>query len=374
MRYSTATAPATTAPWRWNWATGGRHLPSNAKSRTSPDLAFGITGSRHLELSHRLAAEISPKLNFGISLLGRDTDEQATGTTDWQGATRARSLQLESTWNGPGALRVRGRLGHRRQQYLRNNLGRTSSSAGRVEVFGGGLGGRWQSQVIYELSHGSSLRNRVVYLPERYPDEGAYLEDGTYVGPEQGTHRREVLPAEIDPRQAASLQFTARENLDLTAWVDSSRSTITRMAWSATARLERESTLSDKWKLYLMVPSALNDNDATLLAQTWFNTDLTVQWKKPAVFSRVELVWNTSLDRRFESGSEEYADRRVRFQLRVPGGRGSRVGAHRGDRQTQALAAFRRAQPGLQRDRRQQPGGKPGRTLARGCGPGTGAV
>ncbi|MBW7996841.1 MAG: hypothetical protein FVQ81_09820 [Candidatus Glassbacteria bacterium] len=288
------------------------------EERTSPDLGFGITGSRHLELTGRLNTELSPRLELGLSLLGRDTDEQAAGTALWSGATRARAVQLETSWNGPGALRVRGRLGHRRQQYVRGNLGRTSSTAGRVEVFGGGFAGRWQSHVVYELSHGSSLRNRAVYLPERYPDDGAYLEDGTYVGAEQGTHRREVLPAEIDPRQTASLKFTARQNLDLTEWVDSARTVISRMAWSATARLERESTLSEKWKLYLMLPSALNDDQNSLLAQTWINTDLTVQWKKPAVFSRLELVWNTNLDRRFESGSEEFADRKLRLQLRVP--------------------------------------------------------
>jgi hypothetical protein len=288
------------------------------EERTSPEMAFGITGSRHLELNHRLDAQLSPKLQFGLSLLGRDTDEQVAGQSMWEAATRARSGQLESSWNGPGALRIRGRMGHRRQQYLRRNLGKTSSTAGRIEVFGGGFAGRWQSHLIYELSHGSSLRNRVVYLPERYPDDGAYLDDGTYVGPEQGTHRREVLPAEVDPRQAASLKFTARENLDLTAWVDSARTIISRMALSATARLERESTLDEKWKLYLMLPSAVNDDDAMLLAQTWINADLTVQWKKPAVFSRLELIWNTSLDRRFETGSEQFADRRLRLQLRVP--------------------------------------------------------
>ncbi len=299
----------------------GRLRPSLAverEERTSPEMAFGITGSRHVELTHRLDAEISPKLQLGLSLLGRDTDEQPTGQSAWEAATHARSGQVESSWNGPGALRIRGRMGHRRQQYLRRNLGKTSSTAGRVEVFGGGFDGRWQSHLIYELSHGSSLRNRVVYLPERYPDDGAYLEDGTYVGPEQGTHRREVLPAEVDPRQAASLKFTARENLDLTAWVDSARTTISRMALGATARLERESTLDDKWKLYAMLPSALNDDAAMLLAQTWINTDLTVQWKKPAVFSRLELIWNTSLDRRFETGSEQFADRRLRLQLRIP--------------------------------------------------------
>ncbi len=299
----------------------GRFRPAltfEREERTSPDLAFGITGSRHLELTHRLDAEISPKLRLGLYLYGRDTDEQPTGRSLWEAATRARSGRVESSWNGPGALRVRGRMGYRSQQYLRRNLGKTSSTAGRVEVFGGGFDGRWQSHLIYELSHGSSLRNRVVYLPERYPDDGAYLEDGTYVGPEQGTHRREVLPAEVDPRQAASLKFTARENLDLTAWVDSARTTISRMAVSATARLERESTLSEKWKLYMMLPSAVNDEASMLLSQTWINADLTVQWKKPAVFSRLELIWNTSLDRRFETGSEQYADRRLRLQLRVP--------------------------------------------------------
>ncbi len=299
----------------------GRFRPSlmlEREERTSPDLAFGITGSRHVELTHRMDAEISPKLRLGLLLLGRDTDEQPTGQTAWEAGTRARSGQINGSWNGPGALRVRGRMGHRRQQYMRRNLGKTSSTAGRVEVFGGGFDGRWQSHLIYELSHGSSLRNRVVYLPERYPDDGAYLDDGTYVGPEQGTHRREVLPAEVDPRQAASLKFTARENLDLTAWVDSARTTVSRMALSATARLERESTLGQKWKLYMMLPSAVNDEASMLLSQTWINADLTVQWKKPAIFSRLELIWNTSLDRRFETGTEQFADRRLRLQLRVP--------------------------------------------------------
>jgi hypothetical protein len=90
------------------------------------------------------------------------------------------------------------------------------------------------------------------------------------------------------------------------------------MKLSAIAQLKRESTLDEKWRLYLLLPSAVGDKADALMKSTWVNADLTVQWSDPAVFSRVELVWNTRFDRRFENGFEEFGNKALRFQFRVP--------------------------------------------------------
>ena len=294
------------------------------EEQTAPDLlGGGLDGNRHLEISQRLAAAFSPRFQTEISVSGRNTQglsngAQAGAPLDWEPQSSFRTGQVDLRYQGRGALRIKGRLGHRSQRYRQSGLGRTSSTAGRIEVFGGGFHGALQSNVIYEVSHGSSLLNRVVYLPERYPDDGEYLQDGTYVGKEQGTHRREIIPAEIDPRQSATLNLTARENLDLTAWVDSSRKNIQSMNLSTTLQLKRESTLRDSWRLYCLLPSALNDRENALLQSTLINSDLAIQWTDPAVFSRIELVWNTRLDRRFQNGFEQFGDKALRFQLRAP--------------------------------------------------------
>jgi len=309
---------------RFRWGILTPQVLIEREERTAPTYGGEIHGIRYLELIHRLGAAFSPRFRTDFSFSGRETDGLVSGTGPatisrlWESESRSQAARVDLSYQSRGALRVKGRLGHRRYSRQETGGGRTSSTAGRIEVFSGGFSGALQSHLVYDISHGSSLRNRVVYLPEKHPDQGEYLQDGTFVGREQGTHRREILPAEVDPRQAATLNLTARENLDLTTWVDSSRKRIQSMKLSTTVQLKRESTLDEKWRLYLLLPSAVNDRDQALMKSTWVNADLTVQWADPAVFSRVELVWNTRFDRRFETGFEEFGDKALRFQLRLP--------------------------------------------------------
>ncbi|MBN2289078.1 MAG: hypothetical protein JXQ83_07060, partial [Candidatus Glassbacteria bacterium] len=293
------------------------------EERTDPGSSTEPGGTRYLELSQALTASFSPRLETGILLTRRSTDqleELDTGSPGrpWEPFSHSFSGQTHFSYQGRGSFRLGGRLGHRRKTYRDSGLGRTGLTAGRLEVSSGNFAGALQSHLLYEISHGSSMRQLVRYLPERYPDEGEYLEDGTYVGKAQGTYRRELAPAEIDPRQAASLRLTSRENLDLTSWVDSAGRVVERITVGSTVQLERENTLSDKWKLYLLFPSALNDRDQALMRHTRINTDLTVHWAGPKVYSRLELLWTTRFDRRFEQGFEENGERTLRLQLRVP--------------------------------------------------------
>ena len=308
---------------RFRWGILTPQLLFEREERTAPSYGGEINGKRHLELIHRLGATFSPRFQTDFSFSSRETEDLVSGSipaslSRWEPESRSQAAQIDFRYQGRGALRVKGRLGHRSYRYEKADINRTSSTAGRIEVFGGGFAGAFQSHVVYDISHGSSMRNRAVYLPERHPDQGEYLQDGTFVGKEQGTHRREILPAEIDPRQAATLNLTARENLDLTAWVDSARKHIQSMNFSATIQLKRESALDNKWRLYLLLPSAVKNREDALMKSTWVNADLTVQWADPAVFSRVELVWNTRFDRRFEKGFEEFGDKALRFQFRLP--------------------------------------------------------
>ncbi|HUU27252.1 MAG TPA: hypothetical protein VM123_05530 [archaeon] len=290
---------------------------------TEPGISGELEGQRYLEITQRLAARFSPRFETGLSFLSRDTDwlnaSPAFGKLlRWRPYSISRAGQLDFRYQGQGALRLSGRVGHRQRRFENKDLSRTSSTAGRIELFAGSFTGALQSHLVYEVSHGSALRNRVVYLPERYPDEGEYLVDGTYVGKAQGTHRREILPTEVDPRQGATLNLTARENLDLSSLVDSSGSLIKRMTLGTTVQLNRESTIDKSWKLYLLFPSAINDKAQALMKATLINADFTVQWADPAVFTRVELVWNTHFDSRFENGFEEFGDKALRFQFRIP--------------------------------------------------------
>ncbi len=289
---------------------------------TGPGALATGGGHRYLELSQGLAARLSPRLETGLTLSGRDTDgREGIAEPEPQSWTPSSSLRAGSAflrYQGQGSLRLNGRIGHRRNRFSAIGTQVASSTAGRVELLGGNFGGALQSQLVYEISHGSSLRQRVVYLPERHPEEGDYLEDGTYVGRSQGTHRRELLPVELDSRPAASLDLTLRENLDLTRWVDSTGILIRRMTAGTTLGLERESSLEQSWRLYLLDPRALADKGHALARRTRLEADLAVQWAKPEVYSRLELVWNDRLDRRFQQGFEEFGDRALRLQLRVP--------------------------------------------------------
>jgi len=293
------------------------------EERTEPSRYQDREGTRYLELSQALTARFSPRLETGFLLTRRSTDylrpPPAAGRDRlWDHYSRALSGQVNLRYQGKSSFRLSGRLGHRRRTYEGENIGRTSMTAGRLDLSSGNFAGALQSHLLYEISHGSSMRRLVRYLPERYPDEGEYLEDGTYVGKAQGTHRRELAPAQIDPRQAAKLRLTSRENLDLTSWVDSAGKVIKRITLGSTVLLERENTLRDKWKLYLLFPSALNDRAEALMRSTRINTDITVHWADPEIYSRLELLWTTRFDRRFERGFEENGERTLRFQLRVP--------------------------------------------------------
>jgi hypothetical protein len=293
------------------------------EEQTDPGRYSDRDGTRYLEISQAVTAKLSPRLEAGLHLTRRSTDNlmkaaTGSGAGSWEYYSRSFSGQSHFRYRGKGSFRLSGRLGHRRRAYGAESLDRTGNTAGRIEVSSGNFAGALQSHLLYDISHGSSMRRMVRYLPERYHDEGEYLEDGTYVGKAQGTHRRELAPSEIDPNQAATLRLTSRENLDLTSWVDSAGKIIERITVGSTVQLERESTLEDKWKLYLLCPSALNDRSNAVMRHTRINTDITVHWADPSIYSRLELLWTTRLDRRFEQGFEENGDKSLRLQLRIP--------------------------------------------------------
>ncbi len=283
----------------------------------------GSAGVGHLELKPRLSARFSPRFETGLTFYQRGNDylpfDSLSGSRgDWRRESTVRATEADFSYQGRGSFRLSGRLGHRSRQFSRTLQERATSTAGRLEMFAGSFSGALQSHLLYEISHGSSLRSQVRYLPERYPDEGEYLADGTWVGREQGTHRREVIVGGIDPKAAATLSLTSRENIDLTGWVDTAATHIRRITASSTLQLERENTAVESWKLYCLLPSALSDKDGAVMRGTLINADLTVQWADPGVYSRLELLWNSRFDRRFKSGFEESGERTLRLQMRIP--------------------------------------------------------
>lgn len=285
--------------------------------------AGGSGGESHLELKPRLGIRFSPRLETSFSFYHRGNDylpEAGRSAPEqvWRRESTVRAVETDFSYQGRGAFRLSGRLGHRSREFNRNVQARATSTAGRLEMFAGSFSGALQSHLLYEISHGASLRSQVRFLPERYPDEGEYLADGAWVGRAQGTHRRELIVGAVDPQAAATLSLTSRENLDLTGWVDTAATHIRRITASSTLQLERENTAVESWKLYCLLPSALGDKDGALMRGTLLNADLTVQWAGPGVYSRLELLWNSRFDRRYESGFEENGERTLRLQLRIP--------------------------------------------------------
>lgn len=282
----------------------------------------GEIGHSHIELRPRLSARLSQRFETSLSLFHRGNeylhDGGGTVPPRWLNESTVRAAETDFRYQGSGAFRLSGRLGHRTRRFERDIQSRAASTAGRVEMFAGNFSGALQSHLLYEISHGSSLRSTVRFLPERHPEEGEYLADGTWVGRAQGTHRRETVIGGIDPVSAAGLNLTSRENLDLTAWIDTAATRIRRLSLGNTVQIERENNAVESWKLYALFPSALGDKDGAVMRATRINTDLTIQWADPGIHSRLELLWNSRFDRRFESGYEEFLERLLRLQLRVP--------------------------------------------------------
>ena len=303
-----------------NWKIFRPRLKLEREEFVSPGLFYDHDGEKYLEISPSLAVSLAKNIEAGITFQKRDTENLSPVSSLWSLAKKFNSWQGDFSYRGRGNFRLSGRLGHRNNTTAGVSAPvKSSSTAGKIEVFSGNFKGRVQSHLLYEISHGSSLSYLVRYLPERYEDEGEYLEDGTYVGKAQGTHRRELVPAEVDPSsRAAILNLTSRENIDLTSWVDSSGSVVKRVTLGSTVQLERENTMEDSYKLYLLFPSAIGDKDNAVMRSTQINTDLNIEWADPAVLTRLELVWNSRFDRRIESSSEELNDRTVRLQNRIP--------------------------------------------------------
>ena len=305
-----------------NWNNIRPRLKIEREEFISPGLFYDHDGEKYLEFSPSIVVSLAKNIEAGITFQKRDTDNLSQLSGTWDAAKKFSVWQGDLSYRGKGNFRLSGRLGHRNNSTGAGTPVKSSSTAGRVEVFSGNFQGRVQSHLLYEISHGSSLSYLVRYLPERYEDEGEYLDDGTYVGKAQGTHRRELVPAEVDPSlRAAILNLTSRENIDLTSWIDSSGSVVKRVTVGSTVQLERENTMEDSYKLYLLFPSALDDKENAVLRATQINTDLNIEWADPDIFTRLELIWNSRFDRRIESRSEEYNDRTLRLQNRVPLGK-----------------------------------------------------
>jgi hypothetical protein len=243
----------------------------------------------------RLAKRKPQNYFFALDYEERNTEEILQDSTGWE------KTRLNRTFKGlisshTGSV-VRGELQviHRRQEDFRFNNNTTSDLArlkGFLRLKRLGL----RSDIDYEISQNQTrtLKKTVIFVGE---GQGDYNAQGESVGKGKGDYLLVFLPTTATVPTRA-VDFTLRLN-----WRSASKSRLDRMgggiwSWIATnvsldqtISVKEESTFEPAWKIYLLVPSALQRNNSTLsgitsLRQDWSflngykNISLTVRYQR----------------------------------------------------------------------------------------------
>jgi hypothetical protein len=257
----------------------------------------------------RLAKRDPQKYFFAFDYEERNTEEVLQDSTGWEKTRLNRTLQGLISSNSGSVVRGELQVIHRSQDDLRFD-NKTTSDLARLKGF------LWfkrlglRSDIDYEISQNQTrtLKKTVVFVGE---GQGDYNAQGEPVGKGKGDFLLVFLPTtETVPTRA--VDFTLRLNWRSASKIRSDRQGGGILSWISsnvaldqTISVKEEATFEPAWKIYLLVPSALQRNNTTLFGINSLRQD----WSFLNGYKNISLVFRYQREdeeeNRFEGIKEE---------------------------------------------------------------------
>ncbi len=246
----------------------------------------------------------------------RDTEDVDPSTDEFFDARRDVTLSGLIGYRSSGATRADLQIIHRREDNLVAG-GESTTDLARLKA-----GSTWdpiglRADADYEVSQNDAvtLQRSVVFVGE---GKGDYNEIGEEVGKGKGSFTVVFLPT-TDTTPVHTVGFNVR-----LAWKPSQRRRDTRglggwilrnVSVDQTLGIREESTYEPAWKVYLMLPEALQRNDATVFGTTTFRQDWSLLDDYSNLSLTVRYLREDREDNRFEGvrESSQSGERAVRL-------------------------------------------------------------
>jgi hypothetical protein len=233
----------------------------------------------------------------------------------WRDEARSVQGKAEAEYGAGAGLRLRGSTEFRRKEYSGDFDATVTTLLGRGEVLAAGWDRLYSTSTIYEMNSTSNVQQRALFVPET-EDEGEYLEDGTYVGPENGTHiRRIVSDSEIDG-QVIGASLTSIQTLDLSPLVSGRDLSLTSLSHSSTISVRHERTGGERWKVYLFLPAGSGGGGSDIFRSIQYRGELEGTWGEEANWTTVlDLDYMNQFDRRYSNISQRFLQRQTGIRI-----------------------------------------------------------
>jgi len=167
----------------------------------------------------------------------------------------------------------------------------------------------------YEMNSTSNVLQRAIFIPEK-EDEGDYLEDGTFVGPGNGTHVRQAVPDVEGEGQVVGASLTSVQNLDLSRMVAGGRWSLATLMHTSTLSLRHERIGDNRWRVYLFLPAGSGGGQSNLYRSLEYRGEFEGVWGDERSWTTVlDLEFLQLLDRRYSNLDQDYLQRSVAVKV-----------------------------------------------------------
>jgi hypothetical protein len=273
------------------------------------------TGDRFNEILPSIQGSIAENVNTYMGLRLREEKVLTPESGDWTRDARLFQGRAEVEYRGDSSMRVKGSTEFRRKTYYGDTRGEMTTIIGRGEFLTSGWDRIYSSSTTYELNSTSNVLRHAVFVPEQ-EDEGEYLEDGTYVGPGNGTHiRQTVQDAEGDGRVLGA-ELTGIQNVDLSSLIGEKDWSLVSLSHTSTVSIQNERIGDDRWRVYLFLPARSGGEVAELYRSIQYRGEFDAVWGEESDWTTtVDLEYMDLLDRRYSNLSQHFMQRGTGFKI-----------------------------------------------------------
>lgn len=252
-----------------------------------------------------LASRASSRLVWRVDGERRDTRTIDAATDDFVDARRDLTMSGSLAYRSTGAARAELQLIHRKEDDLIAG-GETTTDLARLKAGSAWDGIGLRADADYEVSQNdaATLQRSVVFVGE---GKGDYNAIGEAVGKGKGAYTVVFLPT-TDTTPVHTVGFNLR-----VGWKPSQRRftspgfggwILRNLSVEQTLGVREESTYEPAWEVYLMLPSALQRDDATVFGTTTFRQDWSLLDGYKNVSLTVRYLREDREDNRFEGVHE----------------------------------------------------------------------
>jgi hypothetical protein len=236
----------------------------------------------------------------GLTLSGTSEHGERREGGAWRDWMRAAGGDAEVSWDNGGASHFSTHLAHRRTRFFSGSEETFGTTLGRLEYSSFPASGAHRTNFSYEVTSTARVSRTVAYVPESAPSEGEYLEDGTYVGKEEGTHVREVREGSDVGERIMRVSLSGIQSTDLIFLLPEKGSLTALLLTSTVTLVEENNALSDRG-LFTFTSGNRFSREHSVYSENSVREELEFRWAAQGLSAKLEYTLSELLDNRYEN-------------------------------------------------------------------------